>query len=79
MIANVLGVSKGHVYLELTSDGVVVLTLPKSVEDQVLKLISSPKFQTKLNKALNISTSLKGITLTTVTKVTYSIPTGKMH
>ena len=78
MIANVLGVSSGHIYLELTSDGVVVLTLPKSTEDQLLKLISSPEFQTKLNKALTISTSLKGITLTTVTRVTYSIPMGKM-
>ena len=78
MITNVLGVSSGHIYLELTSDGVVVLTLPKSTEDQLLKLISSPEFQTKLNKALTISTSLKGITLTTVTRVTYSIPTGKM-
>ena len=79
MIANVLGVSSGHIQLELKSDGVVVLTLSKSIEDQVLKLISSPEFQTKLNKALTVSRSLKGIKLNAATKVTYIIPTGKMY
>ena len=38
MIANVLGVSSGHIHLELKSDGVVVLTLSKSIEDQVQSL-----------------------------------------
>ena len=79
MIANVLGVSSGHIHLELKSNGVVVLTLHKSIEDQVLKLISSPTFQTKLNNALSVSRSLKGITLNAATKVTYIIPTGKMY
>ena len=79
MISNVLSVSSGHIYLELTSDGNVVLTLTKSIEDKVFKLISPPEFLTKLNKALTISWSLKGVMLTSITKVAYSIPTGKMH
>ena len=79
MISNVLSVSSGNIYLELNSDGNVVLTLTKSIEDKVFKLISPPEFLTKLNKALTISWSLKGVTLTSITKVAYSIPTGKMH
>ena len=79
MISNVLSVSSGNIYLELNSDGNVVLTLTKSIEDKVFKLISPPEFLTKLNKALTISWSLKGVMLTSITKVAYSIPTGKMH